>query len=185
MTFLRLISSFVVALTCTAALAGAPTVGAPLPLLSIAERGELVMSGDDFKFVPWRSDAGLGNVNVVQYFAATQSDSEIFKPFTDLIGKSFAPGAVHITTVLNLDAAMWGTSGMVISELKKNKKIHPQATLVVDDKGVGVTEWALGQKGAGLMIVDDKGIVKYFTKQAMTDAELNAGVELVRSSMVH
>jgi YtfJ family uncharacterized protein len=184
MAILRVISSFVLVLACAAALASTPAVDAPLPLLSITERGELTMAGEDFKFVPWRSDAGLGNVHVLQYFGATMSDSEIFKPFTDLLGKSFAPGAVHVTTVLNLDAAMWGTTGMVISELEKNKKIHPQATLVVDDKGLGVTEWNLGDEGAGLIIMDDKGIVKYFTQQAMSEAELNTALELVRATIV-
>jgi YtfJ family uncharacterized protein len=184
MAILRVISSLLLALACAAALASAPTVDAPLPSLNITERGELTMSGDDFEFVPWRSDAGLGNVHVMQYFAATKSDSEIFQPFTDLIGKTFEPGAVHITTILNLDRAMWGTSGMVISELKKNKRIHPTATLVVDDKGLGVNEWALGEKGAVLLILDDKGIVKYVTRQAMTDAELKSALELVSASMV-
>lgn len=183
MAMFRVISSFVLALTCAAALAGAPVVDAPLPLLSITERGELTMTGDDFTFVPWRSDGSLGDVHVVQYIGATMSDSEIFKPFTDLLGKSF-DGAVHITSIINLDAAMWGTTGMVISELEKNKRMYPKSTMVVDAKGLGVTEWELGEKGAGLLIVDDKGIVKFFTRQAMTEAELNAGLELVRASIV-
>jgi len=179
----RLLSSFILALGCSTVFASAPVVDAPLPMLSISERGELTMAGDDFEFVPWRSDAGPDKINVVQYFGATMSDSEIFKPFTDLLEKNFQPGLVHVTTILNLDAALWGTSGWVISELKKNKRIHPQATMVVDDKGLGVGEWELGKSGAGLLVVDGEGTVKYFTRQAMSEDELAAALALVRANL--
>lgn len=182
MAISRVISGFLCAFLCSHALAGAPTVDAPLPPLSITERGELTMTGDDFKFVPWRSDVNPGKVHVVQYFGATMSDSETFKPFTDLLEKSVPPGTVHVTTVLNLDAAMWGTTGFVISELEKNKRIHPQATMVLDDKGQGVVEWDLGKEGRGLVVMDSKGIVKYFTRQAMSEAELASVMELVRTN---
>jgi YtfJ family uncharacterized protein len=183
MSISRWLFGVVLSVLCGGALAGAPTVESPLPLLSISAQGELTMQGDDFSFVPWRSDANMGKVHVLQYFAATQSASEIFKPFTDQIGTSFAPGTVHVTTILNLDAAMWGTSGFVISELKKNKRIHPQATMVVDEKGAGAVDWELGKEGAGLVVTDDKGIVKYFTRQAMNEQELASTLDLVRANI--
>ena len=92
------------------------------------------MSGDDFSFVPWRSDIDPGKVHVMQYFGATMGDRRPFKPFTDLLQRAWTR-YLHVTTVLNLDAAMWGTTGFVVSELKKNKRIHPQATMVLDDEG--------------------------------------------------
>ncbi|MEZ5573365.1 MAG: YtfJ family protein [Halioglobus sp.] len=183
MTLPRVVLSFALALACAAALASAPAVNAPLPVLNISERGELTMSGDDFTFIPWRSDSHLGKVQVVQYFGATMGDSKIFKPFTDLLAKSFEPGVVQVTTILNLDAAMWGTTGMVVSELQKNKRLHPQATMVVDDKGRGVAEWGLDKSGAGLFIIDDKGTVKYFTQQAMSDNDLTAALAVVRANL--
>jgi len=175
-------SSLLLSVICVHALAGAPTVDAPLPPLNITERGELTMSGDDFTFVPWRSDVNPGKVHVIQYFGATMSDSEIFKPFTDLLDKSVPHGTVHVTTVLNLDAALWGTTGFVMSELEKNKRIHPQATMVVDEKGQGVVEWDLGKAGTGFLVMDKNGIVKYFTRQAMSEAELASVMELVRAN---
>jgi predicted transcriptional regulator len=111
------------------------------------------------------------------------SDSKTFEPFTDLLSKSFEPGTIHVTTILNLDAAMWGTSGFVISELQKNKRIHPLATMVLDENGSGVTVWDLGEAGTGLVVTDAAGVVKYFTRQAMTADEMAAALALVRSGI--
>jgi hypothetical protein len=183
MAISRFLSSALLALLCSSALAGAPAVDAPLPLLSIGERGELTMNGDDFKFIPWSSDASPGKMQVLQYFGANMSDSKTFEPFTDLLSKSFEPGTIHVTTILNLDAAMWGTSGFVISELQKNKRIHPLATMVLDENGSGVTVWDLGEAGTGLVVTDAAGVVKYFTRQAMTADEMAAALALVRSGI--
>jgi uncharacterized protein len=179
----RMLCSLVLALICGNVFAAAPAVDSPLPILSIAERGELTMTGDDFSFVPWSSEKEPDTVHVVQYFAATQGASETFKPFTDQLESSFEPGTIHVTTILNLDAAMWGTTPFVISELEKNKRIHPKATMVVDDKGTGVVEWDLGKEGAALLIMDQKGIVKYFTRQAMSEQEIAATLQLMHSNI--
>jgi YtfJ family uncharacterized protein len=183
MTFAQLIPSFVLMLVCTHALAAAPTIEAPLPELTITERGELIMTDDEFSFIPWSSEASLGKVHVIQYFGANVKDKDVFKPLTDLLQTNFAPGAINVTTILNLDAAMWGTTGFVMSELKKNKRLLPLATMVLDDNGSGVIEWELGKAGNGLVVLDDKGIVKYFSRQALSEAETASTVELVRMSI--
>ena len=177
----RWILSMVLTLAASIALAGTPAVDSPLPALNISERGELTMTGEDFSFVPWSSDNKPGKVHVIQYFGANLGDRNVFKPFTDLLQTSLEPGAVHVSTILNLDAAIWGTTGFVLSELKKNKKIHPLATMVLDEEGTGVLEWDLGKAGTGLLVVDDKGIVKYFNRQTLSKEELASTVELIRS----
>ena len=177
----RMILSLILTLVSGAAFAGAPAIDSPLPALSIAERGELTMTGDDFNFVSWSSDNKLGNVHVIQYFGANMGDRDVFKPFTDLLETSLEPEAVHVTTILNLDAAIWGTTGFVVSELKKNKRIYPLATMVVDDEGSGVLKWDLGKAGTGLLVMDNKGIVKYFTRQSLSEQEMTTTLELVRS----
>lgn len=181
MPILRMILSMVLTLVSGATLAEPPAIDSPLPVLSITERGELTMTGDDFNFVPWSSDNKPGKVRVIQYFGATMGDSKVFEPFTDLLQTSLDPGAIHVTTILNLDAALWGTTGFVVSELKKNKRIHPLATMVVDDEGTGVLEWGLGKAGTGLLVVDNKGIVKYFTPQSMSQEEMASTLQLLRT----
>lgn len=183
MALSRLAFCFAMTLAYTTVQAATPTIDAPLPALNISERGELTLSGDDFKFVPWSSDTKVGKVQVIQYFGATLGDRDTFKPFTDLLQTSFKPGTIHVSTVLNLDAAMWGTTGMVISELKKNKRVHPLATMVLDDEGSGVAKWGLGEAGTGLLVVNNQGIVKFFTPEALSKDEMATTVELIRANL--
>ncbi|MDG2047275.1 MAG: YtfJ family protein [Halioglobus sp.] len=184
MAFPRLISSFAAILFCANALADAPTVDAPLPVLAISERGELTLTDDEFSFIPWTSEgADLGKVHVIQYFGANLKNKDTFKPFTDLLQTSFEPGTISVTTILNLDAAMWGTTGMVMSELEKNKRMLPEASMIVDEDGIGVTDWNLGDAGTGLIILDEKGIVKYFSRQALSEAEMASTIQLMRNTM--
>ena len=183
MALSRLIFVLALTLTYNPAMAAPPQVDAPLPTLNISERGELILSEDDFKFVPWNSDDLVGKVNVIQYFGANMGDRDTFQPFTDLLQVSFAAGTIHVATLLNLDAAMWGTTGFVVSELKKNKQAHPEATMVLDDNGSGIDTWDLGDAGTGLLVTNNKGIVKFFTPKALSKAEMAATVELIRANL--
>jgi len=164
-------------------LAGAPTPGEALPTLNIEDRGELVFDGEDFSFVPWSSDKRPQQVHVIQYFGANLGDRDVFEPFTDMIQQRLPAGSVHVTTVLNMDAAMWGTSGMVLSELKKNKTKHPEATMVIDEEGSGVKTWALGKAGTGLMILDSQGVVKFFAPGSLPEDQLASTIELIRENI--
>ncbi len=163
------------------ALAGAPTVGLPLPALSIDDRGELTMSGEDFGFQPWTSETNPGKIHVIQYFGANLGDRDVFAPFTDMLQEKLEPGTVHVSTVLNMDAALWGTTGFVLSELEKNKKQHPEATMVLDEEGTGVSAWDLGDDGTGLIVMDEQGIVKYFKRSSLDEEERANTLELIRS----
>lgn len=184
---MHLLRAFLIALLASAwtgaSFAAEPTVGAPLPELSIEDRGELVAEGDDFDFQPWTSAESPGKVHVIQYFGATMGDRDLFKPVTDRIEKEFEPGSVHVTTVLNMDAAMWGTSGMVISELKKNKRQYPSATMVVDEEGSGTDTWNLGKDGTGLIVLDPAGTVRYFNRGPLDEADVASTIELIRSNI--
>lgn len=183
MRIAQLFSTLLLTIVSAAALAQTPEVQSPLPLLSIADRGELTLEGDDVNFTPWSSEQNPGKVHIVQYFSATKSASEIFKPFTDLLQETFGLGNYHVTTIINLDAALWGTTGFVVSEVKANKRKFPLSTMVLDEEGTGATRWQLGDKGAGLAILDEQGIVRYFTRQAMTPEQISSSVDLVRANI--
>ena len=183
MTLIRCFLIISVILGCSAASAGTPTIESPLPLLNISDRGELLFKNDDFSFAPWRSDSGPGKIHVVQYFGGTVAASETFKPFTDTLQEMLTPGTYHVTTIINLDAAMWGTTGFVVSELKKNKRKHPNSTMVLDEEGTGASLWELGDQGTGLAILDEQGTVKYFTRQPMSAKEIRSNVELIRANI--
>ena len=161
------------------AIAQVPAERQPLPPMKIPDRGELVLAGDDVTYRPWSTDHNPDKVHIIQYFAGTMSASKTFEPFTDLLQGSFEEGSYHVTTIINLDAATWGTTGFVVSEVKANKRKFPLATMVLDEDGSGARQWELGKKGAGLAIIDREGIVAYFTRKALSDTELRAALELV------
>ena len=73
-------------------------LGQPLPDLSIADRGELLLQGDDFSFTPWVVAADLGKIHIVQYMAGTKGASEINKPFTDRLKEIPNPN-YQVTTI--------------------------------------------------------------------------------------
>jgi YtfJ family uncharacterized protein len=180
---MRLISAFF-ALACLLAQLSAqaqqPAPGAPLPPLKIADRGELLLQGDDFSFAPWSSDRQPGKVHILQYFGATRSDSKRFKPFTDAVEQTFEQGQYHITTIINLDAALWGTTGLVVSEVQDSKRKYPGSTMVLDENGSGVEAWQLGDEGSGLVIMDARGMVQYFTRDSLDDEQMEHSLTLVR-----
>lgn len=183
MPSLRMLLFTLLSFVATPVLANSPALEAPLPLLEIDDRGELIKQGEDFDWTPWSSSTNPGVVHVIQYFGANLGDRDVFEPLTDAIQAKFEPGSVHVTTVLNMDAALWGTSGFVISELEKNKTQHPTATMVIDEDGTGIETWGLGKEGTGLIVMDKQGIVKYFTRGSPSEAEVASTIELIRANL--
>lgn len=183
MNNIRLLTLFIAVLISPLVLAAPPAVGTLLPPLSIDDRGELTLQAEELVFSPWDSSAFDGGVHVVQYFGATMGDSEKFKPFTDILEKSFGAKGVEVTTVINMDAALWGTGGFVLSEVKKNKKRYPDSTIVIDEDGLGVKNWGLGKPGSALVIIDNQGTVLYINQDPLTDAELDATLALLQAAL--
>ena len=164
-----------------AANASSPEVGNPLPAVVIEEKGEITLSQDELNYVAWSSSANPGKAHVLQYFPGTQSASKIFEPFTDLLQDNLETNTYHVTTLVNLDAAMWGTTGFVVSQVESKKKEFPLATMVLDKDGTGASTWGLGDKGSVLVVLDQDGLIRYVTQAAMSEEELSQTLEIVRS----
>lgn len=159
--------------------AKAPVLDQPIPLLQIDDKGELVLSEGKYSYRPWRSTEAKNLVHVLQYFPATMRARKIFEPFTDRLKTDVPAGEFTVTTVLNLDAAMWGTSGFVVSEVKASKKEFPAASMVLDEEGAGQESWELGKKGALLLIMDSGGKIIYLTRKSLTEQEMNDTIGLM------
>jgi YtfJ family uncharacterized protein len=183
MAFKSIITLVLLALHMPAALSQAPQLEHPLPALTIEDRGEILLQGNDFTYDSWSSETSPNGVHVLQYLAATRTASKLFEPLTDGLQASFDRNDYHVTTIINLDAAMWGTTGFVVSEIEKNKRMHPDSTLVLDADGAGAKHWQLGEEGAGIIIMDTEGIVRYFTRSALSEAELANVLDLVRDQI--
>ena len=179
---LRFLLVFFALLHCSSAIhAQTPVLSSPLPPLSIEDRGELIAAADDYSYAPWASSQNPNKTHVLQYFAGTVSDKKTFEPFTDLLQTELDHSDFHVTTIVNLDAALWGTTGFVISQVKGKKDEFPMATIVVDADGLGEQTWALGKKGALLVVLDTDGVVQFITREAMDESTMTSTLELMRT----
>ena len=179
----KYLAAFSLVLVATATWAQPPSVNSPLPELIIADKGELLLENEKYRYRPWNSQSNPGEVQVLQYIAATMGGKKLFKPFTDMLGVEFPNGILHVTTIINLDDAMWGTGGLVISELKSSKKKYPKSTIVLDEDGAGKKAWQLGKKGAVLAVIDKSGSVIYLTQKPLSEQELVSTLALVKEQM--
>lgn len=166
------------------AFAGDSLLGKRLADLSILDRGELVLAGDEVTYQPWRYPQEPGRVHVVQYLAATQAASEINEAFTDRMKTDLPQGQFLSTTIVNLDEAMWGTGGFVVSKLKSNKLQFPGAVLVADADGLGRKQWQLEKKSSAVIVADPSGLVRFFKQGAMSAEEIESTLAMVKNYIV-
>jgi len=170
-------------LAAPAAWASSIVPGQPLPELTITKRGELIAEGDDFDYRQWRAPQSIGKVHVLQYLAGRQSARSQSKPFTDRLQQELPLDSYHVTTVINLDDALWGTGGFVVSELKSSKRKYPLSTIVLDEAGAGLRHWDLQPGGATIVVMDAGGTVLFLKEGAMTEPEIDATLELIRANI--
>jgi len=157
--------------------------GQPLPPLAIAERGELLLEADEFSFSPWQTPQATGKVQVLQYLAARTSARDQSKPFTDRLEDEVPYGNYHMTTIINLDDAIWGTSGFVLGELKSSKRKYPLSTIVLDEEGLGLRTWQLQDGGANILIIDPQGRLSYVKHGVMSEQEIETALELIKAQI--
>lgn len=178
-----ILSFTLLALSGINANAGTPGLDQPLPTLEISDQGELLMNDDEFSFDSWSSNKNQGKVQVIQYIGGTRTHSKLFSLFTDQLAERFAGEEFTVTTIVNLDAAAWGSAGFVLSELKSSKREFPLSTIVVDEEGDGVKHWGLGDKGAILAIVDKEGRVRYVSQDAITPDTIDDVIAVMKSQL--
>ena len=182
---IRSITAFVLLLGSALSFAANITVGEKLPALKIDDKGECVLKGSQTEFVPWNSGSLGGKVEVVEYVAARAGIDDIHKPFFDVFKKEAFPAAqVGVIKLVNSDDAMWGTSGLVAGEIRKNKKQEPDTRLVVDADGLGLKLWKLHEKQASLAILDQQGNVLFFKEGPLTDAEISTNIALIKQQLI-
>jgi YtfJ family uncharacterized protein len=162
--------------------AAAIGTGDVLPPLRVEKLGELHVDGEEVRYAPWDSGALQGMVQVVQYMAARPGSRDLNKPFTDRLKDSGIPiEHYHVTTIVNLDDALFGSRGIVVSELEKNKKRYYRSSIVADEAGLGLEAWRLAPKSSAIIILDAGGRVAFFREGAMSAQEIEQALALVRA----
>lgn len=173
---LRLWKSLVAAgLLCVSAASTALELGGELPALDVPSRGELEINGDSVRFVPWSTEQITTDTPaLIFHMAARMSSDSIIAPLRDRLDKGdYAPGSFQSISVVNLDDALWGTQGLVTSELAKNKRAHPQAVLVADDEGRGLKAWSLEPKGVAVILLNTDGNIRLLKEGKLSEEDVN------------
>ncbi|WP_372860714.1 YtfJ family protein [Spongiibacter sp.] len=175
------------ALLCSSGLSAALEVGGSLPALNIPSRGELVLTGDKVSYTPWSSATiRSGSPALIFHMAARMSSDATIAPLrTRLESAGYAPGVFQSISVVNLDDALWGTSGMVASELTKNKRAHPEAVLVADDAGRGLAAWNLKSKGVAVILLNAKGEISYLKQGKLSKSDIDTIINKLNSEIAN
>jgi YtfJ family uncharacterized protein len=163
--------------------ADAIQLGKPISPLAIETEGELLLEADKVSYAPWFLQHPEDKVHVLQYMAGTKSASKINEPFTDALKDSIDYTLFHVTTIINLDDAMWGTSGFVKSEVEKNKRRYPLSSLILDRKGTGRENWQLEKKTSSIVVTDRQGAVIYVKHGAMDEHEIEQALDMIRAQV--
>ena len=162
----------------------AVTVGASLPIVTIDNKGELTLSGDKVTYRPWTSESLTGKVYLLQYMAGRMAASKLNEPLTDTIDALDLPAEYfQSSNIINLNDALFGTSGFVNSELKKNKKAYPDASIIADKKGSGAKQWQLQAKSSAIFVISPMGKVLYFKDGPLTAEEIDQVITMVKQQI--
>jgi len=182
-----LIKSFLLATLLalnTSALASI-TIGELIPEVVIKDKGELLLQGDTIAYQNWNSQTLTGKVHTLQYMAGRSSASKINDPFMDQLKTLELSIEQHqVTTIVNLDDAMFGTSGFVASELKKNKQRYPASSIIADADGRGAEQWQLEQKSSAIFVLSTEGKVLFFKQGALSEQEIDQAISLIKEQVL-
>ena len=176
-----------VALVMTTSSALALEVGSTVPAFNINKPGELIIEGDKLNKAPWQSSAiGGGRPALVFYLPARASSEDDIDPLRQRLDKEdYEPGSFHSITVVNLDDALWGTSGFVESQVAKNKRAHPRATMVLDQKGKGRQVLKLPKKTTVVFLANAEGQVIDYREGALTEQAADEVITLLHQQIGH
>ncbi|MBW2939400.1 YtfJ family protein [Zhongshania aquimaris] len=168
-------------LVTSTALCNAIEIGGTLPDFSVPTKGELIIDGSKIQHKPWSTQQITeGTPALVFHVAARMSSDAIIAPLKErLNAKDYEPGSFQSISVINLNDALWGTAGFVGSELEKNKREHPKAILVADDKGSGIAAWELQKGTVAFILVDSKGVIRYLKQGKLTQSDIDTIITML------
>ena len=180
----RLLSGLVILYLAMTAIIGQAqvVVGKPIPPLEIKKPGELILEGEDtIRYQPWNTGLLVGKVHVVQYLAGRLGVKDMNKALTDALeSKNFADEYLHNTTIINLDDTLFGTAGIVNSQLKGNKIKYWFSSIVADREGDGATLWRLKPKSSAIILLSPDSGVLFFKDGKLDELEINQVLDLIQ-----
>ncbi|WP_318364461.1 YtfJ family protein [Enterobacter sp.] len=152
-----------------------------VPPVGIADRGELILSNNEFSYKKWNSAQLPGKVRVVQHIAGRSSAKEKNAALIEAIKSANLPhDRYQTTTIINTDDAIPGSAMFVRSSIESNKKLYPWSQFIVDSDGVARKAWQLDEESSAVAVLDKDGRVQWAKDGALTPAEAQQVVALLR-----
>lgn len=154
--------------------------GKPLPLIFIANEGELVMQQQTLGYQRWSSESLTGKVRMLIHVAGRLSAKEQNAPLIAAIQQAHFPRSrFQTTTIVNTDDAIPGSAIFVERSIKASKRDAPWQHFVIDSSGVARNSWQLIPHGSTVVILDTQGIVRFAKDGALTPQEVSSTIALL------
>jgi len=177
----RSIIAVLLSLLPTLALANNFIIGQPLKPLSIPDKGELILSGDQVSYRPWNSQSLVGKVRIIQYIAGRSSAKKQNGDMIKAVKAAHLPTAqFQPVTIVNADDELLGTGFFVQGKIEKNQRKYPWAQFVIDNEGKGKALWQLPAASSTIIVTDKHGDVRWQKDGPMTDEEVSHVIQLLR-----
>lgn len=152
-----------------------------VPPVGIADRGELILSNNEFSYKNWNSAQLTGKVRVVQHIAGRTSAKDKNAALIEAIKTADLPhDRYQTTTIVNTDDAIPGSAMFVRSSIESNKKLYPWSQFIVDSDGTARKAWQLDEESSAVAVVDRDGRVQWAKDGALTQAEAQQVIVLLR-----
>jgi len=162
-------------------------IGEKLPTVKIQksdDAGELVINGDKITYKDFDSTTLTGKVRSVLYIAGRTGASKLNKPYTNkLTDADFKIADYQTVTIVNLNDAMWGTGGLVRSDVKDNKLKFPKQMFILDEDGVGRKIFGFKKESYAVILIDKDGKILAYKDGALTDKEIDEYLNIIKSKI--
>ena len=162
-------------------------LGQVLPEVSLTEFGKLNLEGEQINYVPWNSRELRGKVFTIYHLAGTRSAASLNDAFIDrLLEEQFdlLPGNPHQTfNIINLDDAMFGTSGIVQRTVEDRKRKYVVPGFALDKEGVIRNAWSLAPDSSAVIILNRSGKVVFFKDRQLSQAEIDQAIQMIKQNL--
>ena len=142
--------------------------------VTVSDKGEITLNGNDVAYKSWSATALPGKVRVIQHIAGRSAAKEKNQAMIEAIKAAhFNQAKYQTTTIINADDAVVGTGMFVKSSAEKGKKENAHSQVILDDKSAVKNAWGLREKDSVIILLDKTGKVQFVKEGKLTDRLAN------------
>lgn len=152
-----------------------------IPETSVEKYGQMILNNDRIQYQVWQTKDLKHKVQIIQAIAGRSSAKELNAPMIEAIKKAnFPQNQYQTTTIIDQNDSIWGTGSFVKLSAENSKKEFPWSSFVLDANGVVAKAWNLKQESSAIILVDQKGMVKFAKQGPLSPIEIKKVIELTK-----